>query len=124
MDVTILGSNFDRDDPGNTSQENDRYDDLALAIDGISRATAVILAHEIGHSVGLVANGPPPTGLFGGEYRASFAGPYTNSYHLDTNNNSIMASALSFLDAITIGINGPAFNLLNLAYLRERILLE
>jgi hypothetical protein len=124
LDSIVLGPSFDRDDPGNTSAQNDRYDDIALAIDAIARSTATILAHEIGHSVGLVANGAPPDGLFGGETLASFAGPYTNSFHLDACENDIMAASLSFSESIISGTGGPRFNELSLAYLLERILVQ
>jgi hypothetical protein len=124
LDVTVLGPSFDRSDPGNSSAENTRYDQIDQAIDAIARATATILAHEIGHSVGLVANSAPPAGLFGGEFMASFAGPYTNTYHLDTGDNEIMAAALSFSDSILPAPDGPRFNKLAMAYLLERIILE
>jgi hypothetical protein len=123
-DVTVLSSSFNRSNPANTAAQNRRYDDLAVAIDAMGRVTAVILAHEIGHSVGLVANGAPPGGLFGGEYRASFSGPYTNTFHLDTSANDIMASSLGFSGAMATGSSAPRFNELTMAYLLERILLE
>ncbi len=123
-DVTVLSESFDRSDPSNTQQENDRYDDIADAIDAISRVTAAILAHEIGHSVGLVANAAPSAGLFGGEYLASFARSYTTSFHLDTVENDIMAASLSFSGSILTGSSAPRFNNHLLAYLLERILLE
>ncbi len=123
-DVTVLSESFDRSDPSNTQQENDRYDDLADAIDAISRVTAAILAHEIGHSVGLVANGAPSAGLFGGEHLASFARTYTTSYHLDTVENDLMAASLSFSGTILTGSSAPRFNNHLRAYLLERILLE
>jgi hypothetical protein len=123
-DVTVLSPSFNRSSSGNTVQQNRRYDDIELAIDGIARSVSVIAAHEIGHSLGLVANGAPTAGLFGGEYLASFAGPYTNSYHLDSPGNDIMAASLSFTSSITTGPAGPKFNELTMAYLLERILLE
>jgi hypothetical protein len=94
------------------------------AVDSLARVVATILAHEIGHSIGLVANGAPSPGLFGGEYNASFAGPYTTDYHIDTPGNNIMAAAISFTSAIASGSNVPHFNEMNMAYLLERILVE
>ncbi len=123
-DVTVLDPSFDRGDPSNTSQENTRFDQIAAAIDAIARSTATILAHEIGHSVGLVANGAPTAGLFGGEAQASFSGPYTTSYHLDTGDNEVMAASLSFSDCIITGPGGPRFHPLLLSYLQQRIILE
>ncbi len=123
-DVTVLSDSFDRTSGGNSSQNNDRYDDIMDAVDALARVVATIMAHEIGHSVGLVANGAPPAGLFGGEYNASFAGPYTTDYHLDTTGNNIMAAAFSFTSAIASGLNAPHFNEMNMSYLLERILVE
>lgn len=123
-DVTVLSASFDRQDPGNTPLENQRYDQIELAVDAMARSVAAIAAHEIGHSVGLVANGGPPHGLFGGEHLASFSGTYTTPYHLDTVGNDLMAASLSFSAAILTGAAGPRFNEISIAYLRERILLE
>lgn len=123
-DVTVLSPGFDRFSGTNTQSENDRYDDILDAVDALARVVATILAHEIGHSVGLVANGAPAAGLFGGESDASFAGPYTTAFHLDTNGNNIMAAAVGFSGAVQTGSAAPAFNEMNLAYLQERILLD
>ncbi|TPW09109.1 MAG: hypothetical protein FD127_4244, partial [Acidimicrobiaceae bacterium] len=123
-DVTVLSPGFDRSAGGNTAAQNSRYDQIATAIDSIARAVATILAHEIGHSVGLVANGAPTGGLFGGEYLASFAGAYTNTYHLDTSANDIMAASLSFTGMISTGASAPSFPELILAYLLEQVLLD
>jgi hypothetical protein len=123
-DVAVLAPEFDRYSGQNSSAENARYDEIFSAIDAFSRAVATILAHEIGHSIGLVANGAPSAGLFGGEHNASFAGPYTTSFHLDTAGNNIMAAAISFSGAVQTGAGAPAFNAMNMAYLRERLILE
>ncbi|MBI4585460.1 MAG: hypothetical protein HY717_15715 [Planctomycetes bacterium] len=123
-DVTVLSDSFDRSGGGNSSQDNNRYDDIMDAVDALARVVATIMAHEIGHSVGLVANGAPSAGLFGGEYNASFAGPYTTDYHLDTPGNNIMAAAISFTSAIATASSAPSFNEMNMAYLLERILVE
>ncbi len=123
-DVAVLSADFDRFDASNTADENARHDELMAAVDALGRSLATIVAHEIGHSVGLVANGAPSGGLFGGEYRAAFAGPYTTNFHLDTEGNNVMAAAISFSGAIQNGLDTPFFNELNLAYMREQILLD
>ncbi len=123
-DVTVLDVSFDRLSGSNTSAQNARYDDIEDAVDAMARVIAVVLAHEIGHSIGLVANGAPTGGLFGGENRASFSGVYTTSFHLDTPGNNIMAASISFSGAISTGSSAPFFNEMNMAYLRHQLLLE
>ncbi len=122
-DVIVLDPNFDRFSPTNHVVANYRYDAIWNAIEAWGRANAVIAAHEIGHSIGLCANGPPPFGLFGGVTSASFSGPYTSSFHLDTPGNNLMASALSFSSSLITGSSGYRFNELNEAYLRHWTLL-
>lgn len=123
-DVTVLSPGFNRSNPGNTAGENARYDDIMDAVDALGRSVSVILAHEVGHSVGLVANGAPPAGLFGNESNASFSGPYTNLYHLDTTGNNIMQSALSFSNMVATGAGAPFFDKLLMAYLQQRTLTQ
>ena len=118
-DATALSPSFDRLDPANHTLANLRYDAIWNAIEAWGRGLAVVTAHEIGHSIGLCTNGAPPNGLFGGMTSASFAGPYTTSYHIDTPGNNLMAAALSFSTSLVTGANGYRFNELNEAYLRQ-----
>ncbi|MBN1419370.1 MAG: hypothetical protein JXP34_11370 [Planctomycetes bacterium] len=124
LDARVLAADFDRLGAENQADENARFDHVMTAAEGFARVVATILAHEIGHSVGLVANGRPSAGLFGAETAASFAGPYTNSFHLDTPGNNIMASAIGFGSAVATGIGRARFNEINWAYLQEKILLR
>jgi len=119
LDPIVLAPSFDRLAYGNTAAQNDRYDDLWVAIEAWGRGVSVILAHEIGHSIGLCTNGAPPSGLFGGASSAEFAGTYTTPYHIDTPGNNLMAAALSFTSALVVGYGGYRFNELNEAYLRQ-----
>ena len=123
MDSVVLHPDFERFSPANTLDENRRYDDIASAVDALARSVSVILAHEIGHSIGLVANGVPPAGLFGGVTDAPFSSVYTNSFHLDVVGNNIMASALSFSSSLSAGSTRYSFNELTREYLRENVLL-
>jgi len=124
IDSTVMSDSFEPGAEGNSEEEEQRYQDLFNAVDAFGRAIAAILAHEIGHSVGLVANGPPPGGLFGGETNAEFTGYWTDPYHIDTLGNNIMEAAMSFTVMQYRGSEALRFNELNTAYLRERILLE
>jgi len=124
LDHIVLAPTFDRSAPGNSFSENDRYDDIYDAVDALARSSSVILAHEIGHSIGLCANNPPPLGLFGGESDAPFSSFYTTAYHFDSTGNNLMAAALSFTTSLVATSSGYKFNELNEAYLREWIILE
>lgn len=123
-DVTVLSPDFDRMSGANTVSEDARYDDIMEAVDAMGRSVSVILAHEIGHSVGLVANGTPPGGLFGNEFNAAFSGPYTDMYHLDTPGNNIMQASISFSGTVATGSGAPFFNELITAYLQQRTLTQ
>jgi len=124
FDEEILLGSFDRESPANSSEMNDRHDLLVAAVDAWARMVALVAAHEIGHSLGLVANGPPPGGLFGGELNAGFAGPFTNAYHLDSSESDVMSAAVSFHEALLDDDLGPRFNRLQWAYLLGKVVLE
>jgi hypothetical protein len=93
---------------------------IATAIQNLARFTAVIVAHECGHSMGLVQNAPMPAGLYGnvlGAFPDSSAGHIKMpSAVFPGNSINIMTPAISY-----VGTLDPAtrFNTLNLAYLRE-----
>ncbi|MDE0959541.1 MAG: hypothetical protein OSB09_02045 [Planctomycetota bacterium] len=124
LDAMVLGTGFERLDPANSSSENQRYDGVWDAIDAWSRIVSVVAAHEIGHAVGLCANGAPPTGLFGGVSNADFTGPFTTSFHVDTPGLNVMSSALGLTSALVEGQSGYRFNELNEAYIAEWTTLE
>ena len=89
-------------------------------LDFASLAIAATLCHEMGHSLGLVPNGPPPEGLFGGMDDLNFTESNPGSAHIDTPGLNVMQTGrvTSYLDALQ-GV--PHFNELNLAYLRRRL---
>jgi hypothetical protein len=122
-DAVILDDAFVPGAEGNTDAAEERYQDLYAAAEAFGRAAAAILAHEIGHGVGLVANGPPPQGLFGGESNASFSGYWTDPYHFDAPGNNVMESSMSFTTMQYRGSQALRFDPLDRAYLLERILL-
>ena len=123
-DARVLSDEFVPGDGANTPDEEARYDAIVRAARGLARALAAIAAHEIGHSVGLIANGPPPFGLFGGEKNAEFAGAYTDPYHLDTPGNNLMESAMDFHVTQHTDWQALAFNPLAMAYLLEKVLVK
>ncbi len=83
LDAAVLADGFDRYDPRNPGELNARYDDLRGVVRFLSRAIAHIAAHEMGHAMGLVPNGAPPEGFFGGRRDVAFMGTRTDSHHAD-----------------------------------------
>lgn len=83
-------------------------------------ALASVLAHEVGHSLGLVEPGFPPDGLL-----ADVEGPWVEAPvsggHIDTPGFNLMQSGSSF-DLGDLGGDPPSFNAANLAYLRRLLL--
>jgi hypothetical protein len=96
---------------------------IASAIGRLARFVAVVAAHECGHSVGLVANGAMPAGLYGG-LPAFFPG--STSGHIQmadfpSGAQNVMAPGIDFGAAQSAN---TGFNPLNRAYLLERALYD
>jgi hypothetical protein len=109
IDPIIMARNFDLTTAN--LQQLRRYLDILYAADDWATATGVILAHEIGHSIGLVATGTPPQGLHG-----------DNSLHnMRPNLGDIMSSAVSYDSVVSLDYH---FRDINIAYLRQRLLLK
>jgi len=95
---------------------------IDAAIAGIGRFTAVVLAHECGHSMGLVQDGAMPVGLYGGDavnFPGSTSGHIRNASLFPPGSINVMSPSLSYSVAINAA---TAFNTLNIAYLREQVL--
>jgi hypothetical protein len=108
-DASVIAHDFD---PGTASaQESRRYYDIFMAADDWATATGVILAHEIGHTVGLTAVGTPPMGLHGD-------GSLHNHY---PELGDVMSSAVGYDSIVSLKFR---FRDLNVAYLRQRVLLK
>lgn len=97
-----------------------RATQIATAISGMARFTALIIAHECGHSVGLVANGAMPLGLYGDDsvnFPGSADGHIRNTAQFPSGAINVMSPSVSYDTAIHVSTK---FNSLNLAYLREQ----
>jgi hypothetical protein len=124
-DATVLGASFDY--ASASAPQKLRYDAIALAVDRLALYLSVVGAHEVGHSTGLVPDGPPPTGLFGDAHQnntfiASQA--RTSPGHIDTPGPNIMEAASGFDEAIATGSDFTLFGPLNRAYLLRRIVYD
>lgn len=94
------------------------------ALEEMGRFLAVVVAHEIGHSMGLVHGGAPPAGLHGND-PAHFPGSDDGHIELGSTglfpvqSQNIMSPSISY--AATLH-PATGFNPLNLAWLREQVL--
>jgi hypothetical protein len=117
LDATVLAGTFQAATA--SGAERARYYEILDAVGYLGRLIGTKAAHEIGHSIGLVGNQAPPTGLFGDEPNAPFiADPaLTNSAHIDVAGNNIMAAASTYADDAATGQLAPFFFDLARAYL-------
>lgn len=88
-----------------------RYHAVFAAADAWATAVGTILAHEVGHSVGLTATGADAAGLHGD----------ASLHNVAASNRDVMAAALGF-DALTA--LAFRFRPLNDAYLRQAVMLR
>ena len=127
-DDDILAGTFDRTTSTNVTH-NARYDAVFDAIETLALHVSVVLAHEVGHSQGLVAAGAPKTGLFGGANAsntftdATSTSPNTSA-HLDYVGYEVMAATGTVLSDAQTGTNFARFNPMILAWLRGRLLYD
>lgn len=94
---------------------------IDAAIEDLARYIAVVLAHECGHSHGLVQNGAMPTGLYGNDttnFPGSSDGHIRTASLFPSSSINVMAPQLTYTNATS---QNTAFNSLNLAYLREQV---
>ena len=107
LDSTVLSESFVYGSA--TAAQKARYDEIMSAADDFAASVGVILAHECGHSLGLTAPGPCPSGLHGD----------SSLHNSATSFSDVMSAVISYESLVTVNF---AFRPLNLAYLRERIL--
>ncbi len=109
LDSTVLADTFSYGSA--TTAQRARYDEIMDAADDIAVSLGTILAHEVGHSLGLVASGAPSKGLHGDASLHNSASSFTD----------VMSAVISYESLITASFK---FRPINMAYLRERILLK
>ncbi|MHC4077444.1 MAG: hypothetical protein ACYST0_03255 [Planctomycetota bacterium] len=112
------------DDQRLTNVLNDaRATQIDLAIQSMARFAAVVAGHEMGHSMGLVKNGPMPAGLYAND-PTNFPGSSDSHIMMPASiftggAINLMTPALSFEGTL---VPTTRLNTLNLAYLREQAL--
>lgn len=109
LDAQVLRDGFDWALANSTAQA--RWTQVLQAADDWAVVTGIITAHEVGHSLGLVAPGPSPSGLLGDA-----------TLHESTATAADVMSASVGYEAM---LSMPyRFRDLSMAYLRQRILLR
>jgi hypothetical protein len=83
-DAIVLDDAFDADALDVDPELLALYADLRRIARQIALAVASVAAHEMGHAMGLMPDGPPPGGVFGGDADVTFMGALrTDSHHAD-----------------------------------------
>ena len=100
-----------------------RATSIAVAIRDLARFAALVVAHEVGHSLGLVENGAMPDGLFGGD-SVNFPGSEDGHIVMPSvlfpgTSFNVMSPQISYFGALN---PSSRFNTINLAYLREAVI--
>ncbi len=127
-DDDVLADTFDRATSG-SSTHNARYDDIMDAVEVVALQASSVAAHEIGHSLGLVPDGAPKKGLFGGAHeenpftRATSLSPNTSHHLAFAGMNNLMAAASSTDERMRTGTGFQRFCPPAIAWLR-RILIH
>ena len=124
LDPILLDDLFDPESV--TLEELGRYNEIQRALERFGAVLGSIMAHEIGHALGLVPPSAPGIGLYGGD---SSSGPrYTHAVTPDGGDppeNYLMKAGNTFSFSKLGGLNGyplPTFRPLSYAYLRDRTL--
>lgn len=118
-DADMIAEDFD---PSTASdRQRGRREQLDLLVEAGATFTSQVVCHEIGHALGLVADGPPPAGLFGDVPGAMFTdADFTTRGHVKIGNN-VMASSSRLEAALSWLITPPSFMPLSRAYLRGQL---
>lgn len=109
LDATLLRDGFEWSLANSTAQA--RWTQVLQAADDWAVVTGIITAHEVGHSLGLVAPGASPTGLLGDA-----------TLHESTATAAdVMSASVGYEAMLSLPYR---FRDLSMAYLRQRILLR
>ena len=124
LDEAVLSPGFDP--AAASTPEQQRFADVDAAMQAFADALGTIVAHEVGHALGLVPPGFPGGGLYGGFSGGSYSHNINASGSLPAEID-LMNIGSDFSFAVLAGIEGnplPSFRPTNYAYLRDRLSLS
>ncbi len=105
-DAAVLAAGYDRWAVDVDPDQAQRFDDLQRIARRIGEAIGAVAAHEMGHAMGLVPDGAPPCGLFGGRPDIDFMGDErTDSHHADYPGLNLMQAGNGLIGALTDGLD-------------------
>jgi len=128
-DDDVLADTFDRATSTNTTH-NVRYDEVMDAVELVALYLSATAAHEIGHSLGVVADGAPKTGQFGGAHHgnvftdATSTNPNTSGHLSLAGSNNLMATGSNFSLMSRTGTEFQRFARHVHAYLTRRVIYD
>jgi hypothetical protein len=119
QDAIVFANGFDPYDLENP-EATERHRELKDVARYIALALAPVIAHEMGHAMGLMPNGLPPEGFFGNRPDVSFVGSRTNSLHADLPGLNLMQAGgdtLSLLGELDAAVERNQMSLIEVAKL-------
>ncbi|MEN8150303.1 MAG: Ig-like domain-containing protein, partial [Planctomycetota bacterium] len=128
-DDDVLADTFDRLTSTDTTH-NVRYDEIMDAVELVALYLSATAAHEIGHSLGVVADGAPKTGQFGGAHHgnaftdATSLNPNTSGHLSVAGLNNLMATGSNFSLMSRTGTEFQRFAPHVHAYLVRRVIYD
>ena len=121
-DVVILSEDYNYEDV--PVPVRGRRTRLLEEIDLLTKMLAALIAHEMGHSLGLIPTGAPPEGLFGAVYDARWMLEDTGGGHIDVDGLNVMQRGGSLLAQPEAIFGEISFYPLALAYLQGRLIVN
>ena len=119
-DVVILSDDYNYEDvPVHVRGRRSR---LLEQVDLFTKMQAALIAHEMGHSLGLIPWGAPPKGLFGGVYDSRWMLEDTGGGHIDVDGLNIMQRGGSLMQQPDAIFGEIFFYPLAQAYLQGRLI--
>jgi hypothetical protein len=121
-DMDFLKPGFEPD-PSAPEKQKNRYELFKIGMELMCKGFPSLIAHEMGHSLGLVPPGAPPSGMFGGAEKAEFISSPATGWHIDIPGLNIMQSGSQLKIEEALGMKA-FFEPLSIAYMQRRLIIK